>query len=213
MNTIYRKPIPSPMHPYQVAKNMTFDVQNSQHPVRQEIQGSLGEFKLTATFEEDTQTLALFKHVPGLIAFICTLTNTKNGSILGQGRGTTVLSKINRYIDRSVAIARNASLIDAVVRATKAMEALNLDTDEQKGETTPTIDTAESKAANYTGLELPESFNEKPVAQGITAKQKEYLKKLVATNIKSELERDRWLSELHNLSSQEASRAIQQFKK
>lgn len=211
MNTIYKKPIPSPMRPYQVAQKMAFDVQNAKHPARQEVLKNVGKYELTAEFTEDGPTLSLFKHIPGLIAYICTLSNTKTGSILGQGRGTAVLSKINRYVDRSVAVARNASLIDSVVRATKAMEALNLGANDQGDDATPIDGTSEAKAS-YTGIELPESFNEKPTQRMISTKQKEYLRGLVA-KIKDEFQRDRFLSELDNLTSAEASQAIQQFKK
>ena len=191
---------------------MAFDVQNVKHPARQEVLKNIGKYELTAEFTEDSQTLSLFKHIPGLIAYICTLSNTKTGSILGQGRGTAVLSKINRYVDRSVAVARNASLIDSVVRAAKGMEALSLGTNDQGDGATP-IETIREARPIYTGLELPETFNEKPSTQKmISTKQKEYLRGLVA-KIKDEFQREKWLSELDNLSSSEASEAIQSLKK
>ena len=212
MNTIYKKPVLSPMHPYQVAKKMTFDVQNVKHPARREVLRNVGKYELTAEFIEDSQTLSLFRHIPGLIAYICTLSNTKTGSVLGQGRGTAVLSKINRYVDRSVAVARNASLIDSVIRATKAMEDLNLGADDQGSDAIPNDDASEAKVS-YTGMELPESFNEKTSNQKmISAKQKEYLRGLIA-KIKDDFQRERWLSGLDNLTSSQASDAIQSLKK
>lgn len=191
-------------------QNKAFDVQDARHPVRNEISNSIGEYSFKAVFEEDIQTINLFKHIPGLIAFICTL--KRDAEIIGQGRGTAVLSKVNRYVDRTVRIAFNSALIDAVVRSTKGMDVLNMDITGSKG---PAIAVEDERSVKdgYTGLELPETFDRKPVSQGITEKQKGFLRKLVAANIKNELERDRWESEIDNLTSAQASQAIKQFVK
>ena len=62
-------------------------------------------------------------------------------------------------------------------------------------------------------MELPESFNEKTSNQKmISAKQKEYLRGLIA-KIKDDFQRERWLSGLDNLTSSQASDAIQSLKK
>ena len=212
MNPTYTRSVPSPISSFRTLSNKAFDIQDARHPVRDEISRSIGEYNFTAVFEEDIQTIALFKHVPGLIAFICTL---KRGTeVVGQGRGTAVLSKVNRYVDRTVRIAFNAALIDAVVRSTKALDVLNVDITDNKG---PAIVAGDQRHVKdgYTGLELPESFSEKPVSksQGITAKQRDFLRKLVTANVKNELERDRWESEIDNLTSAQASQAIKQFVK
>ena len=55
-------------------------------PAFEEVSKSVGTYNLTAIIREDKETLSLFKHVPGLIAFICTL--KKGDDILGIGRGT-----------------------------------------------------------------------------------------------------------------------------
>lgn len=190
MNTTYKRRIPSP---FQVMQNRAFDVQDKKHPVREEVKKSVGTYNLTAIFEEDAQTLALFKHVPGLIAFICTL--KRDNEIIGQGRGTAVLSKVNRFIERTTRIAFNASLIDAVVRSTKALDVLQTDLSDKKEDTIPV-------KSVYQTSDVPASD-----------KQKSYLLQLIETNVTNENERNEWEGKIDNLTKDEASEAIQTFKK
>jgi hypothetical protein len=118
----YRNEIPSP---FQVKKYDRKD------PLRTDIERNIGKFNLEVTVEEDKNTLALFKHVPGpIIAYIATL--RKDSEVVGIGRGLSVLSKMNKYVDRAVRFAFNASLIDSVVHSTKALDALYLKTNTEK---------------------------------------------------------------------------------
>ena len=212
--TTYKKPIPSP---YQATQKKSFNVQASHPAVKNEIQKNVGSYTFTAVFEEDIQTLSIFKNVKGLIAFVCTLIG-KDKEIIGQGRGTAVLSKINKYVEKTIRYAFNSALLDAVAKATKSLDTLKIETidqkndDEQIEEVFPIEEDNDQKVDDI-GIELPETFNEKSVTRGITLKQRDYLMQLVSKNIKSELERDRWESEVDNLTSEQASQAIQSFKK
>jgi hypothetical protein len=216
MYTTYKnRNIPSP---YQVLEKQEFDVRNNKNPIIVEMEKNIGSYTFTAVFERDIQTLEIFKNVKGLIAFVCTLVG-KNNEIIGQGRGTSVISsKINKYVEKTIRYAFNSALLDAVAKATKSLDTLKIEATDQKDDAEPIeeifpIEEEHNQKVSDTGMELPETFNEKPATQGITLKQRDYLKQLVATNVKSELERDRWESEIDNLSRNEASQAIQSFKK
>ena len=206
--TTYRRSVPSPIYPSQVMPK-PFDLKDKRHPIHKEIQKIIGTINLTATIQEDSESLSLLK-TPGLVAFACFL--KRDGELIAIGRGAAVLNRLSKYLERTVMQAANACLVDAVVKSTKILDTLRLDTSPAVSSGAITVDARDAKD-DYTGLELPETFNEKPISQGITEKQKGYLRKLVAANIKSELERDRWESEIDNLTSAEASQAIQQFKK
>ncbi len=116
METTYRNR-PSP---YQAMKRQTYNVQSTEHPARREIKKLVGSYNIQAIVEEDTQTLATFKHVPGLVAFLCTL--VKDGDVIGQGRGTAAFSHSNKFISRTIKTAFNGSLIDAMIRSTRVLD-------------------------------------------------------------------------------------------
>jgi len=120
--TMYRKPVVSVLSPYQILKQKA-SVQDDAHPVRKEIKKVCGSITLTATIEEDIPTLTLLKHVPNLVAFLCTI--RKDNAVIGQGRGTATFSQINKSILRTIRTAMNASLIDAVARGTRVMDTLS----------------------------------------------------------------------------------------
>ena len=207
--TTYRKPVLSPMSQYQTIPK-PFDLNDKRHPIHKEIQKIVGTINLTATIQEDSESLSLLK-TPGLVAFACFL--KRDGELIAIGRGAAVLNRLSKYLERTVMTAANASLVDAVVKSTKILDTLRMDAGSAIASSAASE--AYEPKDSYAGLELPETFNEKPVShgQGITTKQKDFLRKLVAANVKNELERARWESEIDNLTSAQASQAIKQFVK
>lgn len=173
--------------PYQIKKDV-FNVNNKNHPVHEEVQKCLGSYDLAITFEEDADTIRMFENIPGLVAFLCTV--RKGDKIIGQGRGSAVLNRMNRFVERTVRTAFNASVVDAIIRSTKILDAMH-----------PDADTALQNMA--TGYEL----------EGITEKQRSYLTELVHLNVTNEDERTQWESQMDQFTKEEASRAIQAFKK
>lgn len=158
MNT-YKNEIPSP---FQVKKYDRKD------PLRADIERNIGKFNLEITVEEDKNTLNLFKHVPGpIIAYIATL--RKDSEVVGIGRGLSVLSKMNKYVDRAVRFAFNASLIDSVVHSTKALDALYLKTNTEK---IPDEIDLEKR-------DEPAFYSDSDMPQYATEKQRTFLLKLV----------------------------------
>lgn len=160
-------------------------MRGEEHPAREAIQQCLGNHTLTAVIEEDMTTLATMKHIDGLVAFLCTL--TKDGKVISQGHGSVVLGPNNRFIQRAIASAFNSALADAVIRATKVLDTF-------RGKT-----------------EGEDSYND--VSEPATEKQRDYLRQLIYTNVDNDDERERWESQLTELTKSEASKAIENFKK
>lgn len=188
MNTAYKSRVPSP---FQVARKpvYTYKKEVAKDTVQEEINKLLGTYQFSATFEEDTQTATTLKHIPGIVAFVCTL--KKGDKIIGQGRGTTVINQVNRFIVRTINYAFNASLVDAVVRSTKILDVFRPD--------------AQPHAWNGADNAPEESF------VGITDKQKSYLLQLIQTNVTDEDEREGLVSQIDEFTKEEASQAIKRF--
>lgn len=196
MKTEYRQPILSPL---QVMNAKALDTQNVKHPVQEEIQKCIGTYNFTATISQDTQTLEKFRHVPGIISFICVL--KRDSEIIGEGRGVGVLSKINKYLERTVRYTANASFLDSVTRSLKMIDVVNPVTDQEQGLNTVTETEVVGKVKVTENI-IP-----------ITDSQKKYLSGLIQSNIKDKEEVYRWRNRMDNLTKDEASKAIQSFVK
>lgn len=159
------------------------------HPVREVLDGLLGTHTITAVFEEDTQTLTALKNVDGLIAIICKL--SKNGRVLAEGRGSSVLNQTNKYVNRQVFSAFDSSLVDAVIRSTKILGTFRGPSDAEVDEAYKARDMAEAEAP--------------------TEKQLAYLRQLIQTNVEDDHDRDRWESQLGEMTKREAGSAIESF--
>lgn len=192
MKTTYRT---STLSPYQIIGKHVYDIRDKKHPVNIEIQKSLKTHNLTATFEENAEELETLKDIPGVISIKCIL--KLNDQIIATGSGMAVISRVNRYVERTVRAAVNSSLISAIYQAVKVLDAIHFDTEHNLSANT---------AYN-------ESYKAEPTSQGITDKQKSYLRELITTNVLDERERDRWNSEIDQMTRDEASQAIQSFKK
>lgn len=96
------------------------------NPIQEEITKSIsvGNFNLTVSTEQDFETMALFKNIPGFVAFKTIL--KKENQLLSIGYGSAVLNRLNKFVERTVLFAKNASLIDAMVRSTKILDALSI---------------------------------------------------------------------------------------
>ena len=191
MKTAYK---PSIISPYQTMQKKTFDTRDKKHPAREEIERCVGTYNLTAVIEEDIQTQAIMK-IPGLISFLCTL--LKDGRVIAQGYGSSILSSTNKFFQRAVSSAFNSSLADATIRATKVLDTFR----------------NPDKSAISTALDEAYEAKSRNEFMGITEKQKSYLHELIQINVTDEDERNRWESQINELSKDEASEAIQSFKR
>ncbi|OHA22112.1 MAG: hypothetical protein A3H57_04830 [Candidatus Taylorbacteria bacterium RIFCSPLOWO2_02_FULL_43_11] len=198
MNTAYKTRVPSP---FQVARKPYVPPVEKTDTVREEVRKLLGTYDFSATFEIDDQTATTLKHIPGLIAFLCTI--KKGDKVIGIGRGATVINQINRFIVRTINYAFNASLVDGIVRSTKILDVFRPD--------------AQQHPWNGPSAPKPVSYGETEQYAGsgdsITDKQKSYLLQLIQTNVSDEDDREQQISQLGEMSRDEASEAIQSFKR
>ena len=145
-NSNYQNPILSPFQT------------RERDPIREELLKNIGEFSLSITVEEDEETALLFKHIPGFVAYRTIV--KKDNHIIGIGTGSAVLNRLNKFIERTIRFAYTSSLIDAMVKSTKILDALYITPDRQKQEVEPATD-----------------------------KQKSYLKKLLGPKAGTEIEK------------------------
>lgn len=99
-------------------------VPQRKHPAQAAIEGHIrrfeGEHNLVAEFVMDTESMRLFgRQNKVVVGYICTLRD-ESGNCLSQGRGLSFIGyQGDRYIQRGILYARNASLIDCAMRASK----------------------------------------------------------------------------------------------
>lgn len=160
------------------------------HPVREEVDKLIGSYNLTAIVNQDNHTLETMGHIEGLISFLCVLKNNKDGRVLAEGRGSSVINQNNKYVSRAVHSAFNSSIVDAVMRSTKV------------------LDTFRGPSKN----EVEEAYKARDMAEeGATEKQISYLRQLIQTNVEDDHDRDRWESQLADMSKRDAGQAIESF--
>ena len=195
MNIIYKtRPAPT----YKTMLSQAMDIHSVSHPVRKLIEKNLGTITFTAEITEDKQTINLLKNnIPGIVAFLCTL--KKDNIIISEGRGESVINPENKYISKNITFAKNASIIDSIVRASKVLDILPLDTSSQPN----------------SGLTLNKSYEvvkEVKDQDYITDKQKNYLLTLIRTNV-AENKRRELENEIVNYSRDDASELIKSLVK
>ncbi len=174
-NENYRSSIPSP-----------FQARQKIDPVQEAVQQNIGKFTLEISIEEDKETVLQLKDLPGpVIAYKCTI--RRGSQVLGVGRGSNILSKINKWVDRSVRYTLNASIIDSIIQSVKALDVLYL---KDNGE----VLTQETIGVDYA-----------------SDKQKSYLRELIRSNVFDESKRKYWESQIDLLTKDEASEKIQSF--
>ena len=162
--------------PSQSPPQSAYDVSsNEEHPVRREVKKFCGSYTLEVAFEEDSQTLTTFEHVPGMVAVLCTL--RKEGKVVGQGRGSSVASRMNRGIERTAYTAINGALLSAVNNATKILDTLRLE------------EADEDQDAQRVGLAEAYRARHDVGFDRATDKQKAYARQLLSLNVEDEADR------------------------
>ena len=165
------------------------------NPIQEEIAKNCGTYNLIAVIEEDKDTALKLKTIPNSICFLCTL---KIGNeIIGIGRGMASLNRQNRGLERGARYSFGNSLIDAMVRGVKNLDALYFKTDNEE--------------KNIEGQDFQASYTE-DLPQTCTEKQRNFLSKLVEKNCDEE-DKEEYLSALSSpyLSKLECSQLIQKL--
>ena len=195
-NVVYKpRPILSPIQPLAKPTPNTIDVRNQNHPIHEEIRKLCdNSFNISVSFEEDVDTLHHFRHIPGMVAILCTL--KQNDKLVALGRSCSVLSPSNRYVDRVISGAIGGSFLSAANGAMKILETLRVsETEEQITQKFQPIDSS----LRYGEFDL------------ITPKQKDLLQKLIAKIPLSE--RQELQNKLNNgrMTREEASDQIKEL--
>ena len=163
------------------------DTQSDEHPIRQEVRKLCGEFNLSVSFSEDAGTLSTLK-TPGLIAIRCVL--SKDSKPIGVGHGSSVVSRINRGIERTIFSCLNGSLMSAINSACKSLDVERLAV-------------AQDQPVGGSFVRTAESYGDQ-----ITPKQKELLTSLIYQHVGNEEEQERRLQEVESLSKDDAGEMI-----
>ena len=155
------------------------------NPIQEEIAKNCGTYNLSMVIEEDKETALKLKTIPNSICFLCTL---KIGNeVIGIGRGSANLNRMNRGIERGVRYSFGNSIVDAVVRGIKNLDALYFNT----------INKPENKIQEEVDLEgrdSPAFFGEDDMPQVATEKQLNFAKKLISNC--DEDEKEQYLEQL-----------------
>jgi len=163
-------------------KEKAWDTQANDHPIRQQVRALCGTYSLSATFSEDTGALETLK-TPGLIAIKCVL--NKDNKPVGIGHGSSVISRINKGVERSIFGCLNGAMMSAVNSACKTLDSLRLQEAEKLPATAKDI-----------------------VDEQITDKQQSLLSELIYDRIQNEGEREKWLSQMQTLTKADAGELI-----
>ncbi|MFA6385969.1 MAG: hypothetical protein WCW29_04465 [Candidatus Paceibacterota bacterium] len=191
--TTYRsRKILSPLQPEVRPIRNVIDVRNEKHPAHDEIRKLCGtRYNFEVSFEEDTQTLQHFRHIPGLIAILCTL--KRDGQVISFGRSCAVFSRMNKYLERTISTAINGSFLSATNNATKVFEALRI----SEGDEQMTLRFKEEGGSSFYQESEPSS-----------EKQKSYLRQLISKNVDDEDERSKLELKIDEMSKNDASEMI-----
>lgn len=187
MKTNYKPRIASP---YQMTQEKTFRVRDKKSPVQEEIEKNTGTFNISVEVKEDKETISSFKHISNLVSFITTLKNEKN-EVVGIGRGSAVVNRLNKFIERTVRFAYNASLIDAMVRSTKILDALYITPVKQENIEVP-------DEADLEGRDRPAFFGDEDMPKIATEKQREFLNRLIDEKCDDDSTKEEYLGQLNS---------------
>ncbi len=210
MNTAYQ-PRPT-LSPYQRMRAEALDVHREDHPVQREIRRLVGSYPITVEVTEDLDTLRTMSSIQGMVAFVCSV--RKNGQIIGQGRGSSVIGRMSKYVDKTVRLSFNAAIISAVMHATRALDALADPYVSNMGIEEDTPSPFNDGPASYPSERFParEAYVAKEYAPaGISEKQKSFLLGLI-NKIRDKDEKNQWLGRVDSMTTREASTAIQELK-
>jgi len=152
------------------------------NPIDEEMMKNTKTFNLTVTVEKDSQTLDQFQHIPNMVAFVTKI--SKDNQLIGIGRSTAVLNRLNKFLERTVLFALNASFVDGMVRAARNLDALSITQGIEKAQEEPDPD----KVSFFSDTDLP------AVA---TQKQRDFLTKLINSKCDEDT-KEEYLSQLNS---------------
>lgn len=198
MNITYQRnrALRSPFQPHPAKRiREGADTQDAENPIRQILQRLCQtQYNLCATFSPDTGTMSELK-TPGLVAVKCVL--SKDGKPVGIGRGSTVISKLNKGLERALFGCLNGALMSATNSACKTLDVERLKF-------------ADKLASSSAMLGDAYRAKEEDASAPASPRQLEYLKHLLQVNADDEV-RNQWEPNLDTLTRAEASELISRY--
>ena len=147
---------------------------------------------LVSRFEKDSETLACFPGVNGLVAYKCLL--GRDNKIVGEGRGSAQLKDHQNNPNTTIKLAEKRAFVSAVIRTTGLSDIF-------------TCDLEDNISTNNVSIEAENAKKEVP----ITDRQKELLTVLIKRHVYDDEEKSKWLQEIPAMSKSEGSDAISSF--
>src|SRR3989344_421286 len=139
---------PFQQHPVKRMQEKGMDTQDEQNPIRQMLQKLCqAQYVLSAGFSVDTGAMAVLK-TPGILVVKCELSLEGKGPI-GVGHGSTVISRLNKGLERALFGCLNGALMSSINVACKSLDAIRLEgSQEQLGEAYRTPQGQEAQLAS-----------------------------------------------------------------
>lgn len=207
MNTAYQsRPVAPTLSPYQRMRDDALDVHKEDHPVQREIRRLVRSYPLMIEVTEDLDTLRTMSNVKGMVAFMCSV--KKDGQIIGQGRGSSVIGRMSKFVEKTVRVSFNAAIIAGVMHATRALDILADPYVSNMGIEEDVLPSFSDTSPSYSREQYP--VREYAPA-GISEKQKSFLLGLI-NKLRDKDEKNGWIQRMDGMSSHEASVAIQSLK-
>lgn len=154
-------------------------------------------YNYSAFFEQDTQTMTIFSNIKGLIAFVCTLYTGPEK--VGQGRGSSTLTKNDEDPNKAIKMAQKSAYIDAVIRTSGLSDIFTQDLETMPSE--KIIDLSQSEE-----MVVEENL---PAQDPITCRQMDLCKRLLNETCDDGFKRQQAIEQLNDLTKVEASKLIQ----
>ncbi len=146
---------------------------------------------LVSRFEKDSDTMACFPGVEGLVAYKCLL--GRDNKIVGEGRGSSQLKDHQNNPNTTIKLAEKRAFVSAVIRTTGLSDIFTQDLEDM-----PTSNV--SSEAENTPKEVP-----------ITERQKELLAVLIKRHVYHDEEKQKLLEEIPHMTKAEASDSISSY--
>lgn len=121
-------------------------------------------FNWAAEFKKDTETWEMLGSMPGILCYICILTDRATGRFVGEGRGTRDMKQDNGDTNKCVKMATKSAHIDAVIRASGLSDIFTQDLEDMN--------------PNDIGLSQYPNHSSSEKAASVSEKQLELIKKL-----------------------------------
>ena len=174
------------------------DTQDEENPIRQTLDKLCQtQLRLCVGFSVDSGAMAMLK-TPGILIVKCELSMQGREGLIGIGHGSTVISRLNKGIERALFGCLNGALMSSINAACKSLDAIRLEGSQESDTKSATLGEA---------YKAPQGEESQPA----TDTQKAYLRQLLSLNVEDGGEREKLEAQVDELTKDEASHAIKAY--